>query len=234
MTQQTSPSDLARMFDAEVLIDDAPLARFNCAPTDPLNVILERDDDRLVERHRWGLIPTWAKDRRSGARRINARAETVADSPSFRAAFRKRRCIVPADGFYEWRMTDTVRQPWHIRRRDSQPMAMAGLWSVWRDAQNGVWMPSCSVITTTAVPRLAALHDRMPVLLEGDIWSAWLSADANPYDILAEVLATPAADGLELWPVSRLVNDVRNEGPELIRPIVADALDDGHALRLAL
>ncbi len=133
MTQQTSPSEVARIFDAEPPSDEAIAPRFNCAPTDPLTVVLERDDGRLVERHRWGLIPPWAVDAAQSARMINARAETVATSPAFRVALRRRRCIVPADGFYEWERRGATRQPWLIRRSDRAPMAMAGLWSLWRD-----------------------------------------------------------------------------------------------------
>lgn len=223
MTQQIPPSDVARIFDAELADQEPVPARFNCAPTDPLTVVLERDEGRLVERHRWGLIPAWAADPRAGSRMINARAETVAESPAFRVAFQRRRCIVPSDGFHEWQRRDGVRQPWHIRRSDGAPMAMAGLWSIWRDPATGAWIPSCAVVTKAAPPLLSALHDRMPALLDEEAWSLWLDPEERSSDSLQALIAPTDDAELELYPVSKLVNSVRNEGPELIEPVTLRA-----------
>ncbi len=228
MTQQTSPSDVARIFDAELRDGEAILPRFNCAPTDPLTVVLQREDGRMVERHRWGLIPPWAVDPSAGGRMINARAETVATSPAFRVALRRRRCIVPADGFYEWERRGRARQPWLIHLADGQPMAMAGLWSLWRDPANGLWVASCAVITTVANSTVATLHDRMPVLLAAESWDAWMDPSESSAEFLRGFLV-PAEEGLlARYPVSIRVNSVRNEGPDLVEPaeLVAAGLLD--------
>ncbi len=200
MTQQTSPSDVARIFDAEVREDEPFVPSYNVAPTDPVTVVLQRDDGRAVERHRWGLIPAWANDPRDGARMINARAETVETSPAFRVAFRKRRCIVPADGFYEWQRRDGKRQPWFIH-------------------------PSCSVVTTRANDQMASLHDRMPVILERDAWWHWLDPAESDLAFLQSLLEPAPDDSLALYPVSTRVNSVRNNGPELIEPLVSAAAE---------
>jgi putative SOS response-associated peptidase YedK len=218
MTQQTSPSEVARIFDAELGDDEPVPPRFNCAPTDPLTVVLVREDGRLVERHRWGLIPAWAVDPSAGGRMINARAETVATSPAFRVALRRRRCIVPSDGFYEWERRGRTRQPWLIKRADGQPMAMAGLWSLWRDPANGLWISSCAVITTVANTTVAPLHDRMPVLLPTDAWEPWTDPAETSTDLFRELLVPADEDVLARHPVSSRVNSVRNEGPDLVEP----------------
>lgn len=221
MTQQTSPSEVARIFDAE-LRDDAPVPpRFNCAPTDPLTVVVEREDGRVVERHRWGLIPPWASAASAGNRMINARAETVATSPAFRVALRRRRCVVPSDGFYEWEAG--VKRPWLIHGVDGEPMAMAGLWSLWREPASGLWLTSCAVITTEANRIVAPLHDRMPVLLPPEAWDAWLDPALESAELLRSMLV-PAGDTiLRRHPVSTRVNDVRNEGPALVEEVTAAA-----------
>ena len=153
MTQQTPPEEVARIFDAEVRDHETEAFQpsWNVAPTDPLTVVLQREDGRTVERPRWGLIPSWAKSSREGARFINARAETVATSPAFRVAFGKRRCIVPSDGFYEWQQTGGKRkQPFFLGPVADRGavLAMAGLWSVWKDPATGLWVTSAAVITT--------------------------------------------------------------------------------------
>ncbi|MDQ3407167.1 MAG: SOS response-associated peptidase [Chloroflexota bacterium] len=218
MTQQTSPSEVARIFHAELSEDEPVPPRFNCAPTDPLTVVLEREDGRVVERHRWGLIPHWAADPSRGSRMINARAETVATSPAFRGALRRRRCIVPSDGFYEWERRGSTRQPWLIRRADREPMAMAGLWSLWRDPGSDLWISTCAVITTVANTIVAPLHERMPVLLPKDAWDAWVDPGGSSAELLRELMVPAGDDVLERHPVSQRVNDVRNEGPGLIEP----------------
>lgn len=233
MTQQTSPDEVARIFDAEVRdAGDAPFEpSWNVAPTDPVTVVLQRDDGRAVERHRWGLVPPWAKAVKEGARNINARAEGIAESPTFRTSFRKRRCIIPADGFYEWQRTGGKRrQPWYLAPdTDDAVLALAGLWSVWKDPVSGVWVPSTTVITTDANDDLATLHDRMPVLLPQDAWAAWLDPEVQDQGLLLSFLR-PAPDGvLEMHAVSTRVNDVRNDGPELIEALAEGDADDAGA-----
>jgi len=220
MTQQTDPAVIGEIFDAEVRDADEPFRpRYNVAPTDVVTVVLQRDEGRMVERIRWGLIPSWAKKASEGARMINARAETVASSPAFRVSFAKRRCILPADGFYEWDRTGGAKQPYLLRPPQDGVLAMAGLWAVWKDPATGLWVPSVAVITTRANATVGAIHDRMPVLLARDAWARWLDpAVADPAELLGLLVPAPE-DVLAMMPVSKAVNSVRNDGPELLLPL---------------
>jgi putative SOS response-associated peptidase YedK len=221
-TQQRPSAELAALFDAEDLAA-SPGERYNLAPRQVGLVVVEREDARrAIVPYRWGLVPSWARDGKIGGRLINARAETVATTPAFRASFQKRRCIVPADGFYEWeRMTPEIRQPNLIRRVDGEPMAFAGIWSTWRDPSepDAERVRTFSIITTTANATLEAIHDRMPAILPAAAWDAWLAPDpSDPGELLA--LLRPAPDDmLTRFPVSRRVNSVRNEGPDLVVPL---------------
>lgn len=220
MTQQTDPAVIGEIFDADVREGDAPFApRYNLAPTDVVTTVLQRDDGRVVERIKWGLIPSWAKKASEGARMINARAETVAGSPAFRASFARRRCIVPADGFYEWDRADGRKQPYLLRPPEDGVLAMAGIWSVWKDPETGLWVPSAALITTSANGTVGRIHDRMPVLLPRDVWALWLDPTlADPAEL--QGLLVPAPDDvLAMHPVSKLVNSVRNDSPELLTPL---------------
>lgn len=225
MTQQTPPSDVAKIFDAELRQDQPFMPSWNVAPTDPVTVVVQRDDGRIVERQRWGLIPAWATSASAGARMINARAETIMASPAFRVAVRKRRCIVPADAFYEWIRDGAKRLPYLLRAADgfaadpeSPLLNFAGLWSVWKDPATGIWVPSCAVVTTAASRQMAPIHERMPVILPGETWRDWLDPElTDPGEIMS--LLVPAEDALEIYPVSPLVNSVRNNGPELVAPL---------------
>jgi putative SOS response-associated peptidase YedK len=216
-TQQRPTSELAEIFDAE---DRAgmPGGRFNVAPTDDAAVVVQRDDHRAVTVYRWGLIPHWAEDRRIGSRMFNARAESLARSPAFRDALARRRCIVPVDSFYEWRREGKVRQPFRIVRADGQPLALAGLWAGWHDPEGDQVVRSFAIITGEPDPVVRALHDRMPVILPDDDWRRWLDPGADPGEL--QGLIEPR-DTLRLiaYPVSRLVNDVRTDGPALIEPL---------------
>lgn len=221
MTLRTSPSDLARIFDAEVRdpgAHDELGPRYNVAPTQPLTVVVQRDEGRSLELHRWGLVPAWSGKSTGSGRLINARAESAADSPAFRVAFKRRRCIIPADGFYEWLRDGRRRQPYLIQARDHAPLAFAGLWAPWRDPSTGEWLLSAAVVTTAANRTVGQLHDRMPAILDRADWPRWLDpwlTDAGP----VSTLLRPAPDDLlELIPVSPLVNSPNNEGPELLRP----------------
>jgi len=234
MTQTTDPAEVARIFDAESTIDeDAAEAapRYNVAPTQPLTVVLQRaDEGRLVEQHRWGLVPSFAKSLKDGAKRINARAETVATSPSFRSSFRKRRCIVPSDGFYEWRRTGGPKQPYFLHPPEEAVLAMAGIWAVWKDPETGLWVPSAAVITTEANRLMSSIHDRMPVLLPRETWDDWLDPGFDDTEYLSSLLEPAPDDVLGMYPISTTVNNVRNQGPGLIAPVEEPArllpLDD--------
>lgn len=219
MTQRTPPSSIAAVFDADLRDDEAFTPRYNVAPTDPLVVVVQRDDGRVVERHRWGLIPSWATSPAGGARLINARAETVAVSPAFRTAFRSRRCIVPSDGFYEWRRDGGRRLPFLFAPPDGGVLAMASLWSPWKDPATGLWVMSATVITTAAGADVAFVHDRMPLLLPREAWTTWLDPGERDADLLRGLLVPAPAGVLAAIPVSSNVNSVRNDGPELIVPI---------------
>ncbi len=225
MTQQTPPSDVARIFDAELREDESFVPSYNVAPTDPVTVIVQRDDGRVVERHRWGLIPSWADSPSIGARMINARTETILGSPAFRVAFRQRRCVVPADGFYEWQRVGGRRLPFFLHSghevESGGLLPMAGIWSPWKDPATGIWRLSCAVITTRANEDIAALHDRMPVILRGDDWRAWLDPRRTDADGLMDLLRPAPTGTLNSYAVSNRVNSVRNNGADLIAPLAA-------------
>jgi putative SOS response-associated peptidase YedK len=226
MTMRADPSDVARIFDAEVR-DPAALnglaPRYNVAPTQPIEVVVQREEGRFLELHRWGLVPPFAKSASAGNRLINARAETVAMSPAFRTSFARRRCIIPADGFYEWRRDGARKQPFLIHAADDRPLAFAGLWAPWRDPASGEWILSAAVVTTRANGVVGQLHDRMPVILEPSEWPIWADLDIRDPGLLSDLLR-PAAEGLlTLTEVSALVNNANNEGPELLLPLAARA-----------
>lgn len=190
-------------------------ARYNIAPTQQIATIRSIDGaaPELVML-RWGLVPFWAKDISIGNRMINARAETIAEKPSFRNALKKRRCLVLADGYYEWRREGEVKTPWYISRQDSQPMAFAGLWENWNDPQSGESLQTATIITTEANDFLSQLHHRMPVILNPAQVGEWL-------DTTSELPKSTVQ--LQAWPVDRRVNNARNEGEDLIIP-AGDAL----------
>lgn len=216
--QQRPSSELAEIFDADDLADD-PGQRYNVAPTDEATVVVQREDRRAVTRYRWGLIPHWAPDRKVAARQINARGERISSSPSFRDAFRKRRCIVPVDSFYEWRRAGGVRQPYRIASVDGRPLALAGLWAGWRDPDTEQVVRTFTIVTTTPNDLVSEIHDRMPVVLADDAWRRWLDPDLPDVAELHGLIA-PVRDGLLMThPVSTRVNNVRNDGPDLLEPI---------------
>lgn len=224
-------------------------ADYNVAPTKQVPTIIERDPRpapeqagdtaaeavRQLRMVRWGLVPSWAKDLSIGSRLINARVETVHEKPSFRKAFKQRRCLLPADGYFEWYTSATIatigkkpkKQPFFIRPRDGKVMAMAGLYELWRSPEGErIW--SCTVITTEAPDDLGRIHNRMPMLVESERWDAWLDpARTEPTEIRG--LVVPAMSGaMDAYPVSTAVNNVRNNGGELIRPLPAE---DGSGAR---
>lgn len=204
---------------------------YNVAPTKQVPAVLDRRPKdapeeaaavRQLRTVRWGLVPSWAKDISIGSRMINARFETVHEKPSYRRAFARRRCLLPADGYYEWyQREDKRKQPFFIRPADGDVMAMAGLYEFWRDRRRPdddpeAWLVTCTVITTKAEDELGHIHDRMPMLVERDRWADWLDPGLTSTDD-ARALLVPAAPGrLTAYPVSTAVNNVRNNGPELL------------------
>lgn len=223
-TSKTTASDLAEWFGVDEVVAPELGPRFNVAPTDEVYAVAESatDHSRRLGTFRWGLIPFWSKDAKGGAKMINARAESLLDKPAFRRSFEKRRCIVPADGFYEWEKVDTkTKQPWFITRADGKPMAFAGLWESWRPTKGSDEgkIRSCTIITGEPNELVARLHDRMPAMLPPEAWDAWLDPDGTDLGALAGLLVPVPADELTMFPVSKAVNDVRNDGPELLHRI---------------
>jgi putative SOS response-associated peptidase YedK len=216
-----SQADLAALFEAADETGDSRLEPdYNVAPTDPVPIVAaSANGGRALRVARWGLLPHWARDARAAARMINARAETVATSSAFATSFTHRRCLVPADGWYEWvRGADGRRQPYFMTARDGRALAFAGIWAVWGAGDER--RLTCSIVTTAAVGGLAFVHARMPLLLPPARWASWLRATAQPRALLApppeEYLA-----GLEIRPVGVAVGDVHNDGPSLVARVDA-------------
>lgn len=197
--------------------------RYNVAPTQPIPVVHVADGQRHFALMRWGLIPSWVKDPKGFSLLINARAESVIDKPAFRNAMKRRRCLIPADGFYEWKPDGARKRPHFVRMKDGAPFAFAGLWETWT-GQNGEEVDTAAIVTTDATPEIAHIHGRMPVMLEPDSFAMWLDC-ANVDPLTAQALLVPARPGmLEAWEVSTAVNRVANDTPEILTPAVhADA-----------
>ncbi|OYQ33645.1 hypothetical protein CHU95_14850 [Niveispirillum lacus] len=213
--------DLADAFDARLREDLSPRLlhpRFNIAPTAEIGVIgLDRAGNRSVTAMRWGLVPSWAQDTSGAARMINARSESAADKPSFREAWRKRRAVIPADGFYEWPQTGDRKQPWYVSRADGHPMGFAALWEVWRGGEGEMLFTTC-ILTAPANDDLGRIHERTPVMLmNAEAVACWLSPE-TPEIARHGLMHAPAPGSLRLWPVTPLVNAVRNDGPDLVAP----------------
>ena len=198
--------------------------RYNLAPTQEALVALVREPGapRTLALLRWGLIPYWAKEASIGNRMINARAESVADKPAYRFSFKKRRCLIPTDGFYEWKKEGKGKQPYFIRRRDHHPFAFAGLWSTWRNPEGGAPVETFTVVTTDANGDIRELHDRMPVIVEKEDFGTWLDPKIDDAEKLQGLLK-PAPEGeLELVRVSRAVNNPSHDAAECVTPLVEE------------
>lgn len=217
-SQQRPTSELAEIFDAEDLVD-APGGHFNVAPTDDAAVVVQREEKRAVTAYRFGLIPHWADSAKVGNRMINARAETMERSPAFRYAFRRRRCLVPVDAFYEWQRDGKIKRPFAITNSAGRPIALAGLWSGWRDPDTDQLVRSFAIVTTAPNDLLRPIHDRMPVVVPEADWERWLDPTIEDPAKLKDLLVPAQDSALEAYPISRLVNDVRNDGPQLLEPI---------------
>ena len=221
-----SPTTLDSMRELLRFLNELPediRPRYNAAPTDSLPVVrLDRNGNRELATLRWGLIPFWAEDAKIGSKFINARAETIATAPAFRAAFRTRRCLVPAGGFYEWKKIDGRRQPYHVGLRDGAPFAFAGLWERWN--RGAAPIESFTIITGAPNSLVAGLHDRMPAILDPEDYDAWLTATDTA--IAAAMLQQPfPAQLMAAYPVSTKVNSVKNDTPDLIEPVTLSTDD---------
>ena len=228
----TPPDQIAAYFDAEA--PEALLApSYNVAPTNDVYAVLSDGTARHVDAFHWGLVPLWAKDPKIGSKMINARAESLAEKNAYKSAFKRRRCLVPADGFYEWRKDPDAppkakKQPFFIHRPDGEPLAFAGLWEVWKGPNKDQEpLRSLTIITTTPNREMAQIHDRMPVILPPSAWDTWLDRDVDDLELLGKLLVPAAPDVITMHPVSTAVNNVRNDGEELIAEVDPDAPEPG-------
>jgi len=213
-----SDADLTLLFDA-VDVTESLAPSWNVAPTDPVPLIRvsQRHDARVLDSARWGLVPPWAADLRAGARMINARAETVATSRAFAPSFARRRCLVPADGWFEWVRDGQRKQAFYMTPADGSVLAFAGIWSAWGPES----VLTCSIVTTAALGGLARVHDRMPLVLPAERWSPWLAGGGDSDELLRAM--TPAElEAIEVRPVRPEVGNVRNNGPELITALAEE------------
>lgn len=214
---KATAAELAAAFDAQWRCEEPPLPRFNIAPTQAAPVLLRDGGGMVLDVFRWGLVPSWAKDPSIGNRMINARAESVLEKPAYRAAFARRRCLVPASGFYEWKRTAAGKVPQWIHPANGGHLTLAGLWEVWRPSAEAPWLRSFTIITTTPSGDVRDIHDRMPVVVPPGDRAGWLDAD-TPADALAALLG-PAPDGtLRSHAVSTAVNRPAVDVPQLIEP----------------
>jgi putative SOS response-associated peptidase YedK len=218
----SDPEQLAERFAVDE-VRAAPLGRrYNVAPTLEVYAVIEREARRRLGTLRWGFVPYWVRELKGARQPINARIETIATSKMFADAFQRRRCLLPADGFYEWqdRGDGRPKQPYLLADPDGAPLAFAGIWTVWRDptVEDPEPLFSTAIVTTEARGAMADLHERMPVVLPEQLWSDWLTADADEAPHLLEAVAALGAPRLTATPISRRVNDVRNDGPELLEP----------------
>jgi putative SOS response-associated peptidase YedK len=211
------PKAIAKAFDVPEVPTIVPC--FNISPNQPVAVIRfdPKEGGRRLDYLTWGLVPSWADDPAIGDRMINARAETAAEKPAFRHPFRTQRCLVVADGFYEWKRQDGWKQPYFVQMKDDRPFAFAGLWDHWKKADEPIY--SCTLLTTGANDLLAPIHDRMPVILSRDHYDLWLDPRIHDPKRLEPLLVPFPADEMEAYPVSRLVNDPTNDMPACTQPI---------------
>jgi putative SOS response-associated peptidase YedK len=234
------PDEIARYFDAaapEALLEPS----YNVAPTNDVYAVTADGGVRRVDAFHWGLVPAWAKDPKVGSRMINARADTLAAKNAYKPAFKRRRCLIPADGFFEWQKLPGVKrkQPHFVHRPDGERFAFAGLWEVWRGPKDadgnrtGDPLRSCTIITTTPNETMAQIHDRMPVILPPSAWDDWLDPDNDDIETLGKLLVPAPASITELTPVSTEVNNVRNKGAVLIEPATPDQMVTGEVDRKA-
>ena len=217
-TLSTPVEKLAEEFDVSGPLPDLPPS-YNVAPSQEVAAIVEDGGgERRLELLRWGLIPAWADDPAIGSRMINARSETAAEKPSFRRAFKERRCLIPADGFYEWQKTNGGKQPYHLKMRDGRPFAFAGLWESWNKDEEGE-IRSCTILTTDANDLVGEVHHRMPVILPPETYDLWLDPVIREAEQLLSLLVPYPTEEMEAYPVSRRVNNPSNNEPGCVESV---------------
>jgi putative SOS response-associated peptidase YedK len=211
------PAELVAHFGLDECADFGP--RHNIPPGTDIPVIRQSPEGkRVLHLLRWGLVPHWAKDSGIGAKLNNARGESVAEKPSFRDAFKRRRCLIPASGFYEWKVEGKIKQPYYISLKSGEPMAMGGLWESWKTSDGSILRTVC-IVTTSPNAVMRPIHDRMPVIVAPANWQSWLSGMP---EVVGGMVAPYRDDELQAWPVSRLVSKAKDDDPDLILPIEAD------------
>jgi putative SOS response-associated peptidase YedK len=239
----SQPDQMAAYFGADIAVETLG-QNFNVAPThDVYGIVVSKDAPNTprLEAFHWGLVPSWAKDRKIASRMINARSETLAEKSSFKSSFKKKRLLIPMDGFYEWKAGTAdgpltskgkpAKQPMFIHRIDGEPLAVAGLWAAWKDPETGdeqsgeppMWLHSATVVTTAANDTMSPVHDRMPVFVPRSRWAEWLDPTNDDLESLSTLFDMSADASLEMHPVSTEVNSVRNNRPELVNKIDPNA-----------
>jgi len=221
-TLNVTPSKLTEYFDLTGDLDFSP--SWNIAPFSQINsIVADESGSKHLKSMRWGLIPSWAKDETIGNKLINARSEMISEKPSFRSAFKRRRCLIPASGFYEWKTENGIKQPWYISLVSGEPMAFAGLWETW-NSKEGEGIESCCIITTAANSFMEPIHDRMPATLNPEQWPLWLSQQEHLPDKLLPLICSQESKSIQAWPVTRELNRAgyRNDSG-LIAPLLDTA-----------
>ena len=223
--QVEKPEFYAEHFGAEFVRTETLPVNYNVAPTETVYAVVEHEEQRALTSFRWGLVPFWAKDLKIGAKAINARSETAATKPMFRDSFKRRRCLIPADGFYEWQRKAKGKLPHFIHGADSKPLPLAGLWSSWRDPETDERFVTCTILTGRPNPLMEPIHDRMPIILAEDDWGRWLDPGYHDVEALEALMVPYPADAMAEYPVSTLVNKVANNTPDLLTPLTTPAAE---------
>ena len=215
-TQTKSGEAIARTFSLSATPDPQP--RYNIAPTQPVSAIAQTKEDREYRIFQWGLVPSWSKDPKIGSRMINARSETVAEKPSFRAAFKRRRCLILSDGFYEWQRTGGKKQPYYIQVEDQKIFGFAGLWETW-ESGDGSYLESCTILTTEPNGLMETIHNRMPVIVHPEDFDLWLDPSLQDGRHVQHLLRPYEDEAMDAYAVSTVVNNPRNEDSECVVPL---------------
>jgi putative SOS response-associated peptidase YedK len=219
-TNRAKPEQIQNEFKVGKKNPDLYQPKYNIAPAQMIQVVFEPEKERTLARLKWGLVPAWAKDADIGNRMINARAETLAEKPSFRDAFKKRRCLVPASGFYEWQKKGAAaKQPFYFYLKEKEVFGFAGLWEEWVNKETGDVLETCTIITTAANDVLKPVHERMPVILNSKDYEQWLDPKMNDTERLQKLLAPYAAEEMASHAVSTAINYPESDSPELIKPL---------------
>ncbi len=212
---------LAERFEASGEIEDHP--RYNIAPTQQVLTVRKEQDEKVrqLTTMRWGLIPSWAKDRSIGTQTLNARSETVTTKPAFRDSILRKRCLIPADGFYEWRKMGSVKQPYCFEVGEGDVFALAGLWDEWKSPEGQI-IESCTILTTTPNSLVGDIHDRMPVIVPPDKYGLWLDPDVNDFEAIRDILKPHDANVMRRYPVSRKLNDSKIDDAGSASPVTLE------------